>query len=229
MKHPLFNLPPAVIQQLRDQYRNGVRYAQRGFSSAAADEDSLTGALGQEFARLDDINVVVGDRQYDVHIDWTKLRGRGRGAPEKPYGADGVFQIEVWDALRKSVQRKGLPFQAKTNWDGKLKPLAKQCADIQQSLGSGIVINFTKSGYEACTTSDCVRFDGSYQKLKNEGLIKPLEEFLALDFLNCMVGTVGQYFDTDSETFFGIQGQIFPPPPTVPGNVITTTVDSKSV
>lgn len=206
-----------------------MRYAQRGFSSAAADEDSLTGALGQEFARLDDINVVVGDRQYEVHIDWTKLRGRGRGAPEKPYGADGVFQIEVWDALRKSVQRKGLPFQAKTNWDGKLKALAKQCADIQQSLGSGIVINFTKSGYEACTTGDCARFDGSYQKLKEEGLIKPLEEFLAADFLNCLVGTVGQYFDTDSESFFGPHGQIVPPTQRPSFDIFSTTVSDHPV
>lgn len=127
----LFNLPPSVIKKLRNQYRNGVRMAQRGFSSAVADEDSLTGALGQEFARLDDISVLIGRRQYTVSVNWTKLRGRGPGAPEKPYGADGIFQIEVWDPLGKSVQRKGLPFQAKTNWkaQGLGRPMRRHSAD----------------------------------------------------------------------------------------------------
>lgn len=60
------NLPISVIQALRDRYLAGVDDAQAGFEDARADEDSLTGALGQELSRRPLMTVFDGSSAYEL-------------------------------------------------------------------------------------------------------------------------------------------------------------------
>ncbi len=53
------------------------------------------------------------------------------------------------DEFGNVIVKKGLPFQAKTEWKGSNPDLAKQCGIIDGTLGGGIVVNFTGHGYEA--------------------------------------------------------------------------------
>lgn len=97
---------------LADHYRVSIAAAVRGYADSAADEDAVTGALGQALRGEGTI------RLDGKVVRWTtryrKLRGRGRGAPEKMLGADGIFEVELEDdeGVRS---RKSLPFQAKNN------------------------------------------------------------------------------------------------------------------
>lgn len=215
----LLNLPDLVVAALRDRYLAAVADAQAGFASARGDEDALTGALGQELSRRPGLVVQVGSSEYFVKVDWSKPRGRGHNAPEKLYGTDGIFQLEVTDEHGRVIGKKGLPFQAKTEWKGKDKALAGQSAAIDNSLRGGIVINFTPNGYEACPTSAATQFGGSHPMVKKAGMLKSLGQILADDFLNCTVGTVGLFFDRDTERFVGADGQ-----PLKPANAITTVI-----
>lgn len=218
-------LPPLVIDLLRDRYLAGVADAEAQFASAVADEDALTGALGQSIAHGGTYGFLVGDErnQFSVTISWKKLRGRGLNAPEKLYGPDGLFQIEVIDEFARVVRRKALPFQAKTNWRGTSKAVFKQSRDIENSLGGGIMVNFSDHGYEACTTKAALAGNGNRLEVKKGRGLRPLGQFLAEDFLNCTVGRQGLFFDTAEERFYGLDAagaaSILPP-----ANAITTIV-----
>lgn len=95
-------LPETLIGMLRDRYLAGVADAEAKFRFGAGDEDSLTGALGQAISMAQPIQFSGNGESYVVQVFYYKLRGRGRGAPEKSYGADGIFQIEVIDGAGTS-------------------------------------------------------------------------------------------------------------------------------
>ena len=123
-------LPEDVISQIREQYASGIKIAERLFEKNSADEDAVTGALGQELTRIGKIPVNVGELLYEVEFDYQKLRGRGAKAPENFTGADGIFQISVFTCKGEVLFSKGLPFQSKINWihrDGNLVTQAKKC------------------------------------------------------------------------------------------------------
>src|SRR5260221_8457658 len=96
------------------------------------------------------IVVATPEAEYLVRISYRKIRGRGPNAPEKRYGADGVFQISVSDRHGRIVRQKALPFQSKMNWRGKNAFLANQANHMEQELGGGLVIDFSQNGYKAC-------------------------------------------------------------------------------
>lgn len=98
-------IPDFVISVLRDRYVAGVADAEAQFESGVADEDSLTGALGQAISMSEPYVFQTQAGVYSVKISWKKIRGRGLNAPERLYGSDGIFQIAVYDDLiRHQVQ-----------------------------------------------------------------------------------------------------------------------------
>jgi hypothetical protein len=50
----------------------------------------------------------VRGRRFDPFT--AKFEDGGHGAPEKPFGADGIFQIDIEDGAGIKVWQKGLPF-----------------------------------------------------------------------------------------------------------------------
>lgn len=194
-------LPPSLIEVLRDRYLAGVADAEASYDQHAADEDSLTGALGQALAMREPIILSGPDGAYAVRVSYRKLRGRGPGAPEKMFGSDGIFQIEVANEFGEVVRSKGLPFQAKTNWRGKNSALYEQAGIMEQMTPGGLVIDYTANGYKACTAKAVVAAGGRRSNVERYGAMRSLGQILSRDFLDCTIGTRGLYFDPERELY----------------------------
>lgn len=176
---------------LASQYRSAIARAEQGYRHHVADEDAVTGGLGEAMrasgsVRLSDGSTVTWKTAY------SKLRGRGRNAPEKRLGADGVFEIELQDA-DGTMSRKSVAFQAKKN--GRRNPdkrLRTQADQLSRLPGGGLVVVYTLEGY----------FAGDAQAYASEqGLIsqRSLADTLASDFLACTRGSTRYYYDAARE------------------------------
>lgn len=85
--------------------------AERKFHMHAADEDSLTGGLGESLATNGTFSITVGEKKYKFVTEYYKVRGRGKGAPESIFGTDGIIQIRITNSQGINCFNKGLPFQ----------------------------------------------------------------------------------------------------------------------
>ena len=186
---------------IRDRYLAGVADAEAMFDYSEGDEDALTGALGQAISTTEPLIYHSNGNKYSYRIYYRKLRGRGFNAPEKIFGADGIFQLEVNDQSDRCLLKKGLPFQAKKLWGKTDKKLVSQSKKILETLKQGIVINYTPSGYKACSAQEVVEMGGSNKSLLTNKRLQPLGQVLGNDFLNCDIGIKGLYFDTAQEIF----------------------------
>lgn len=205
---PLLLLPPLVRGFIHDRYLAGIADAEAQYQNAAGDEDTLTGALGALVSTSGPVGFSVDPtREFVVQISYRKLRGRGRDAPEKRFGADGIFQLQV-TLQGRPVFRKGLPFQAKKNWKGRDRRLANQARDMKQSVGGGIVIDYTPSGYTACEIDHVIEARGSRKAIADAGQVQPLGQVLAHRFLDCKVGIQDLYYDDENESFVRGLGEV---------------------
>lgn len=192
-------LPDSVLQAIRDRYLAGVADAEAMFDQSSADEDSVTGALGQAIAMPRMPRFITSQGNFEVEITYRKLRGRGKGAPEKKYGADGVFQIEVKDGSGAILRKKALPFQSKKGWRGTNGKLLVQAVLMQHEIGGGLVVDYESGGYFACTAEAVVAAGGNRAKVKATGQLHSLGQILGNDFLNCTIGVKGLFFDKKKE------------------------------
>lgn len=184
-------IPDSVLDILRGHYALGIANAEAFYDQHSADEDSITGALGQALARAEPIRFQQGFDEYHINISYRKVRGRGRGAPERIYGVDGIFQLSVTNKEGKESALKGLPFQSKKGWKGKNSDLLEQAKKMEKLTPGGIVIDFGPNGYKACTAKDVVASLGNRSTANHHNSIRPLEQLLSHDFLNCHVGRRG--------------------------------------
>jgi hypothetical protein len=202
-------LPPGLLDSLRDRYLAGVADAESLFGMHRADEDTLTGALGQAIASRDPYTFSTENRIYLVRTEYYKIRGRGRNAPERMHGVDGIFQISVTQDSGHVIRRKGLPFQAKKNWRGKNAALRKQAELMANSLGGGLVVDYTANGYKACDAHAVVERSANRRLLEASGALQSLGQVLGGDFLECRIGRPNLYFDPEREKF--VEAQIAEP------------------
>ena len=87
-------LPGLVVRTLRKHFYAGVKEAEVRFRYHRADEDAVTGALGERLIKPEPIAIQVGPRVYLWRTAFYKLRGRGANAPEKELGAAG--HLPAW-------------------------------------------------------------------------------------------------------------------------------------
>jgi hypothetical protein len=194
-------LPETLLNLIRDRYLAGVADAEAAFDQSQADEDAVTGALGQAIAMRYPITFSDGQQIYRLSIDYKKLRGRGANAPEKRFGSDGIFQISVTTADGVVVRRKGLPFQAKSRWRTVDKRLVQQAKVMQQATQGGVIVDFGSTGYFCSPIESVIRVGGSRTKLVQAGGLRRLGQTLANEFLDCKIGHQGLYYDPASEEF----------------------------
>jgi len=203
-------LPSSLVELLRDRYIARVVLAAEAFEANSADEDSVTGALGQMLLMSSPLAYQEGGETYSVQVSYRKIRGRGLNAPERLYGTDGIFQIAILDASGQVAFTKGLPFQSKVNWRGRDSRLTAQASEIQFALGGGIVVDYAATGYMACSTLAVLNAGGDRGQIDREGRMHSLGHVLGIDFLECYVGREGLFFDAERERF--IQGEDVLPP-----------------
>lgn len=193
-------LPASAMKTIRERYYAAVTAAELGFQYNAGDEDALTGALGQ--ALLTPPTIVSDDvgNSFVFAIYHFKIRGRGRGAPEKKLGADGVFQIEVSDTNGKLLRRKGLLFQSKKRWESKGKDtlLSDQASRLAGTPGRGIVVDFDDKGYSTCPCEAAAKAEGNHHRMDKSDFSR-LAATLGNDFLECNIGVEGLFYDGTNE------------------------------
>lgn len=194
-------LPSEVLVSLRDLYFAGVTEAEIAYEFNAGDEDALTGALGQALLHRNYRVYLTDGRVYRINAHHYKIRGRGKGAPEKQTGADGIFQIEVFDEQNSVVRTKGLLFQAKKLWTGTDDRLLDQVRQMERTGHSTIVIDFRPRAYLAVEAIDVVLAHGTRKRLRH-GAIRKLGEVLGVDFLQCRIGVVGMFWDPKTEALY---------------------------
>lgn len=194
-------IPISVLDILRGHYALGIANAEAFYDQHADDEDSITGALGQALARAEPIRYQQGFDEFLINVSYRKIRGRGRGAPERIYGADGIFQLSVSNKDGKEVAVKGVPFQSKKNWKGKNGDLLDQAIKMETKVPGGIVIDFGPNGYKACTAKDVVASQGNRNTANRHSSVRSLEQFLSHDFLDCHIGRRGLSYNPQSENF----------------------------
>lgn len=201
-------LPENLIRQIRDRYLAGVSDAQAKFRFSADEEDSLTGALGQAISTAAPMIYQENGNSYLWQVTYQKLRGRGVGAPEKLFGADGIFEIEVFDAEGQPIRQKGLPFQAMKNWSKPRQKLLDQASDMLHAVGHGIVIDFEDDGYMALPAGAVIQAEGRASAMRESEQLRDLGHVLADDFLDCKIGSIGLHYDRENEVFRSGDGQV---------------------
>jgi len=87
-------------------------------------------------------------------------------------------------------------------WEGRSASVASQSEDIEASTGEGIVVDYTTTGYRACSTGVVVEARGNRNEVERRGGMKPLGQLLGVDFLECRIGKIGLFFDPETERYF---------------------------
>jgi len=64
------------------------------------------------------------------------------------------------------------------------------------------VVDYTTTGYRACSTGLAVEARGNRQEVERRNGTKPLGQLLGVDFLECRIGTIGLFFDPVTERYF---------------------------
>lgn len=186
-------LPEAVLRSISNSYRHGISRAEQAYIHSQEDEDAVTGALGQALFVPNQI-VMLDSAMYTWSTVYYKLRGRGKNAEEKIYGADGIFQIILKNVHEKTLASKGLLFQAKNRWKGKDRNLATQAELLARNPHTAIVIDYSSAGYKACSAEIANRAVGNRNDILLEDM-QSLSSILSEDFLYCRVGLMGIHYD----------------------------------
>lgn len=206
-----------ILTMLRDRYLAGVADAEATFVQNSADEDAVTGALGQALATPRPLRLSVESTEYVVNVSYLKLRWRGACAPERRYGSDGLFQITV-ETEQARPYRKALPFQSKINWRGRNTALLEQARLMEQETPGGVIVDYSLTGYKACPAYAVVAAKGARSVVDRLHPTRPLGQILSRDFLDCTLGTLGLFFDPKTEKFSVNSDN------PIPASLITTSV-----
>lgn len=191
-------LPEAVLESLREHYYAGVMAAEIGYGHNSAKEDSVTGALGHSLLTLGIRLVQVDGHMYRWQAFHEVLSSQGPNTAEKEFGADGVFQLEVLDEAGHVVRRKALMFQAKKEWRGANKRLLEQAEDMVAYTPSAIVVDYRKSGFTGVAALDVIEAGGNRRFVLPERQ-KRLAEILGDEFVRCKRGTVGVFWNRETQ------------------------------
>lgn len=190
-------LPPSLLQELANQFRQGISKAVVRYPELRGDEDSVTGGLIQAIG-----DIAKGTDQV-TGFSWStstwKLRGRGQGAPEKEIGADAILEIQVKDQAGNLVTRKSLPIQCKKEWVERDRLLLSQASQLCSIPGGGIVVDYTQTGYFATSAQATVAAEGDRRRVP-PAAVNSLGDVLADQFLPCKIGSTNIYFDAINET-----------------------------
>ncbi|CAG0995579.1 hypothetical protein RHDC4_02797 [Rhodocyclaceae bacterium] len=122
-------------------------------------------------------------------IDYTKFRGRGKGATENLIGADGIIELSLDWSGRKET--KALLFQAKMDWQSD-RSLLQQAILLSTWREASIFINYTENAIEALSIDNVLRSRGVRADAKN---VVPLATALTDYFLQCKVGNTDLAYD----------------------------------
>ena len=187
-------IPQEVTRAMEEHIRAAIPRAVEGYWSANEDEDVLTGHLGACLKiRSEQVRVVELQSErpgnWTWSVDYFKFRGRGKNATENILGADGLFELRLQLGYR--TETKSLLFQAKKDWASHAD-LVAQCIKLSTWREAAFVMNYTQTAFEAFSLDDVLKAGGSRPQNPDP---RELGDFLARDFLECLVGDTDLSYD----------------------------------
>lgn len=200
-------IPQEVLPNIQRHLVEGIENAEYGYRFHYADEDAITGALGQALLSRPTFVSSPNGELYTWSTTYYKIRGRGPGAPEKYIGADGIFQIEVLNREGQIVGRKGLLFQSKKEWVEKDNKLGDQVTQLPMQMFEGIVIDYEEGGYYACSSAVVAEARGDRRKIPANNF-RPLTDVVGFDFPACRIGARDLFYDDSEERLVSPPGTL---------------------
>lgn len=186
-------IPDSIFQPIQTQLVKVGDRAESGWEGGSDEEDTLTGALGEQLQTEWCAPVRISGVRWRWRIRYKKFRGRGKDAFENVTGADGILQIEVMRGLEGDVVFKGLLFQAKKNGGrGKLLEQVQKMEKV--APGGSVVFVYREEGYLAVEGDAYITPSEDIQDSVEKHL-QPLGSFLGKEFLPCNTGVRGMYYD----------------------------------
>jgi hypothetical protein len=200
-------IPPPVFESIQQHLRRVGERAASGWESNKDEEDSLTGDLGRLLRTDHNVLVAVDGDTWRWRIDYNKFRGRGPGAFEAKFGADGIIQIEV--TVGNVTSFKGVLFQAKKDTglrNAELRGQVKSIEDI--APGGSAVLVYRPAGYVAIKGAEYLNSEEGLVGPAIRGM-RPLGSFFD-EFLECRSGLRGMYYEAVRERLLlpSIDGEI---------------------
>lgn len=193
-------IPTAVAGKIQDHLRVSCDIAEQGWEQASADEDTVTGALGERLRLPWQLVEDEDGNRWRWSVTYKKFRGRGPGADENTIGADGIFQVEVEDSETKVMESKGILFQAKRTGSGSSKDIGQQVRDMEQVVPGGTaVVLYGSEGYFGVDGPDALNSPGITTP-SSDSRFHPLGDYLADRFLPCRSGKRGLFYDAVRKT-----------------------------
>jgi hypothetical protein len=188
-------IPDLVLPEVQSHISRMCGKGERGWRSGRADEDTLTGDfcgnLRSDWSSWQE----AGKDSLRWQVDYLKIGGRGKGAPESRLGADGIFQIELFDIASQSTKYKGFLFQAKKDDNYDSGSLLTQATKMKAVTTDGAVIfRYGPKGYRAIVAEAVIEAEGRLSEVDDENQV-PLCEFLAHEFAACSFGVQGLHFE----------------------------------
>ncbi|PTQ84870.1 hypothetical protein [Nitrosomonas ureae] len=185
-------IPKAVLDSIAAHIDSSIPKAVQGYISANEDEDTMTGQFGASLrtgVHAVDVQEAEVNGTWKWSIDYTKFRGRGKGATERHVGADGIIELSLDWSGRKET--KSLLFQAKLDWQSD-DALMSQAVLLSTWREASIFINYTEQSIEAMSIDNVLRSRGARRNVKE---VLPLAEALNQYFLQCKVGSTDLAYD----------------------------------
>jgi hypothetical protein len=201
-------LPKDVLSSIQHHLRNAAHSNQAGaWRRSHADEDAITGDFCGRLSTDEWQRVAVGDERWEWRVEYQKVRGRGPGAPEKQYGADGIFLVDVFDTRTGRISSKGLVFQAKKGTAGRAV-LEGQVRNMEERFpGSSAVFVYDEHGFKAQSGRTVLEQNrAGVDEVDGEDI----GTFLSERFIPCYTGLRGLYYSEENEIVyvFGERGDI---------------------
>jgi len=190
--------PPELLWLvIQEHVARAGKLAPGGYSSAAEEEDSLTGDFGATLRTgFNEFLDPRTGRLWIWRVTYRKLRGRGAQATEKFVGADGVLQIVV--SYERRVFIKGVLFQAKNAWSSD-RTLRRECSKLRPWGDAAVVFDYRPEGYSVYTVEQVLLSRG-IRSLAGEP--RPMPSFLADSFVACKEGALGLYYRPSTRQLF---------------------------
>lgn len=198
-------LPDQVMNQIQSHLRESCKLAESGFTNNQKYEERVTGALCERLRTTPNTKneLKVDGQVWNWRISHGDIRGNGPDAAEKKIGADGIFQIEFRNNETGVIFNKGMLFQAKMeNKTDRAKLFAEMENMERITPDESIVVVYSPNGYKAIRSNKVLSntLIPTTRVLREES--ERLEDLLADQFLECLVGVWGLFYDETLERIY---------------------------
>jgi len=184
-------IPTNTLAAIKDHLIKSSQKSERRWSSVKDEEDSVTGdfcgQLSTDWTKFSELDHIKGRWR----INYRKFGSR-RNSLEPKTGADGIFQIAIFNSNGKNIYRKGILFQAKKEPiknKGDLLEQIEKMNNYTSEIGNAVFI-YGENGYFGMTGETYLENpeNRNFDKLHSIG------RFLADEFIECNVGVEDLYF-----------------------------------